>query len=427
LIPSLPEVNRSVAVAQTGSWLQRLAGFLGLGCLVAVGYMDPGNWATDLAGGSAYGYSLLWVVALSSLAAMLLQVLAVRLGVATGMDLAQACRASCSNGTARCYWLSCELAICATDLAEVIGTAIGLQLLFGLPLRWGVPLTALDVVVILWLQQHSFRYIEALVTALILVVGACFALNLFLVHPHWPALRRGLLPDAHILTDRNQLYLAVGIIGATVMPHNLYLHSSIVQTRRYRRDRRGRRAALQFASVDTVAALSLAFLVNAALLVLAAAVLHASGHRDVIDIQQAYRLLVPMLGTGAAALFGLALIASGQASAVSVTLAGQVVMEGLTKLRLSPWARRLLTRSLALVPAIAVTEYLGEHGIAQLLVLSQVILSLQLPLAIVPLLRFTADPVRMGALVSPHWLRAAGWTTATLIIALNGVLLARFL
>ncbi|HEX4023224.1 MAG TPA: Nramp family divalent metal transporter [Steroidobacteraceae bacterium] len=426
MIPSLPEVNRSVRIAETGPWLQRLAGFLGPGCLVAVGYMDPGNWATDLAGGSAYGYSLLWIVALSSLAAMLLQALAVRLGVATGMDLAQVCRASYSARATRWYWLSCEIAICATDLAEVIGTAIGLQLLFGIPLVWGVPLTALDVLVILWLQQRSFRYVEAVVTALILVVGVCFALNLLLTQLHWQALGRGLLPHADILSDPNKLYLAVGIIGATVMPHNLYLHSSIVQTRRYRRDRQGKRSALQFASVDTVGALSLAFVVNAGLLVLAAAVLHAAGHHDVIGIQQTYRLLAPVLGAGAAVLFGLALIASGQASALSATLAGQVVMEGLLNWRIAPWARRLLTRAIALLPAFAVAVCLGEHGIARLLILSQAILSLQLPFAIVPLIRFTSDPRRMGALVSPRWLRLAGWSTAAIIMALNGVLLVQF-
>ena len=325
--------------------------------------MDPGNWATDLAGGSAYGYSLLWVVALSSLAAMLLQMLAVRLGVATGLDLAQTCRASYRPRSTQLYWLSCELAICATDLAEVIGTAIGLRLLFGIPLVWGVALTSLDVLVILWLQQRSFRYVEAVVAALILV----------LTQPHWQALRRGLLPHADLFTDPHQIYLAIGIIGATVMPHNLYLHSSIVQTRRHRRDVHGRRSALQFASIDTVGALSLALLVNAGLLVLAAAVLHASGHRDVIGIQQAY--------------------------------AGQVVMEGLLNLRIASWARRLLTRLVAWLPALAVTIHFGAHGIARLLILSQATLSLQLPFAI----------------------SVAGWATAAIIIGLNGVLVAQFI
>jgi manganese transport protein len=417
------DMYRSIPVAEHGHWLRRFLGFAGPGYLVAVGYMDPGNWATDLAGGSAFGYALLWVVMLSNLMAMLLQVLSARLGIATGMDLAQACRRHYSRPATIAQWLLCEVAICATDMAEVIGTAIALNLLFGLSLTAGVLLTAADVLLVLWLQQRGFRYLEALVLALLITIFICISINMVLAQPQWHAVAAGFIPNRRAVTDPAMLYIAIGIIGATVMPHNLYLHSSTVQTRRFALTDAGRRNAARFATLDVVLALAFAFAVNAAILITSAAAFHGSGHRDVAEIQDAYRLLTPLLGTTAASfLFGLALLASGQSSTLTATLAGQVVMEGYMGLKLRPWLRRLLTRSIAMVPALIATLYYGESGVARLLILSQVILSLQLPFAVVPLIRFTSDRARMGVLVNPRWLTWLAWLVTMVILALNGAM-----
>ncbi|WP_318840941.1 Nramp family divalent metal transporter [Noviherbaspirillum aerium] len=415
---------RSVAVNESGHWIRRLLGFMGPGYLVAVGYMDPGNWATDLAGGSSFGYSLLWIIMLSNLMAILLQILAARLGIATGMDLAQACRAHYSRKSALAQWVICEIAICATDLAEVIGTAIALNLLFGIPLAWGVTLTVLDVLVVLWLQQRGFRYFEALIIGLLSIIFVCIVFNLILAQPQWREVAAGIIPNSQTITDPAMLYVAIGIIGATVMPHNLYLHSSTVQTRRYALDDKGRRNAMKWASIDVVIALLLALIVNGSILITAAAVFHASGHREVAEIQDAYHLLTPLLGTGMASiLFGLALLASGQSSTLTATLAGQVVMEGYIQLKMRPWLRRLLTRSIAIVPALVATIYYGESGTAKLLVFSQVVLSLQLPFAVIPLVRFTSDSKRMGSFANPRWVSCLAWLVAIIIVSLNGAML----
>ncbi|MDB5726903.1 MAG: divalent metal cation transporter [Noviherbaspirillum sp.] len=412
--------RRSISVRQHGHWFRRLLGFLGPGYLVAVGYMDPGNWATGLAAGSAFGYSLLWIVMLSNLMAMVLQTLAARLGIVTGLDLAQACRFTSSRPSCLAQWLLCEIAICATDLAEVIGTAIALNLLFGIPLVWGVSLTILDVLVVLWLQQRGFRYLEAVVIALLAVVVACFLINLALAQPQWAQVAAGLIPSHQAITDPKALYFAIGIIGATVMPHNLYLHSATVQTRRFDLTDAGKSNALRYATIDVVTALVIAFMVNAAIVITAAAVFHQNGHREVVEIQQAYHLLTPLMGTGIASLlFGLALLASGQSSTLTATLAGQIIMEGYLQLRLPVWARRLLTRMLAIVPALFVTAAYGESGIAKLLIFSQVVLSLQLPFAVIPLVRYTSDRTKMGKFVSPVWLTRLAWLVALIIIALN--------
>jgi manganese transport protein len=416
---------RSIGVRQHGHWFRRLLGFLGPGYLVAVGYMDPGNWATGLAAGSAFGYSLLWIVMLSNLMAMVLQTLSARLGIVTGLDLAQACRASSSRPSCLAQWLLCEIAICATDLAEVIGTAIALNLLFGIPLVWGVSLTIFDVLVVLWLQQRGFRYLEAVVISLLAVVVFCFLVNVILAQPQWAAVAGGLIPSRQAITDPKALYLAIGIIGATVMPHNLYLHSSTVQTRRFDLTDAGKRNALRYATIDVVTALIIAFMVNAAIVVTAAAVFHRSGHREVVEIQEAYHLLSPLMGAGIASLlFGIALLASGQSSTLTATLAGQIIMEGYLRLRLPVWARRLLTRMLAIVPALFVTAAYGESGIAKLLIFSQVVLSLQLPFAVIPLIRYTSDRARMGNFVSPAWLTRVAWLVALIIIALNVTMIA---
>jgi len=419
-----PGMLRSVAVTHKGHWIRRLLGFMGPGYLVAVGYMDPGNWATDLAGGSSFGYSLLWIIMLSNLMAILLQILSARLGIATGMDLAQACRQHYSRRSAICQWIICEIAICATDLAEVIGTAIALNLLFGIPLTWGVCLTVLDVLLVLWLQQRGFRYFEALIMSLLVVIFACIGANLMLASPQWSDVAAGLIPSAQTVTDPKMLYLAIGIIGATVMPHNLYLHSSTVQTRRFELSEEGRRNAIKYASIDVVIALIFALLVNASILMTSAAVFHTSGHHEVAEIQEAYHLLAPLLGTTAASfLFGLALLASGQSSTLTATLAGQVVMEGYVQLKMRPWLRRLLTRSVAIVPALVATIYYGESGTAKLLILSQVILSLQLPFAVVPLVRFTSDKAKMGVFANPVWLTRLAWAVVVIIVSLNAAML----
>lgn len=423
--PSLAEVNSTVAVRRSGPWWRRIGAFVGPGYLVAVGYMDPGNWATDIAGGSAFGYALLSVILLSNLMAMLLQALSARLGIAAGMDLAQACRANYSKPVSMVLWVLCEIAIIACDLAEVLGTAIALKLLFGIPLTWGVVITALDVFIILALQRFGFRKLEAFIIALLAVIAGCFAFELILSQPYMPDVLRGLMPTPEIVTDPERLYLAIGILGATVMPHNLYLHSSIVQTRAFDRDDRGKRDAIRWATIDSTVALGLAFFINAAILILAASTFHVAGRTEVAEIDEAYRLLAPMLGAGAAStLFAVALLAAGQNSTVTGTLAGQIVMEGFLRLKLPFWARRIITRGLAIGPAVVVVAAAGDRGATQLLVLSQVILSLQLPFAIVPLVRFTSDPKLMGRFASPAWLKWPAWVVAAVIIGLNVTLLA---
>ena len=403
-----------------GRWLRQLLGFMGPGYLIAVGYMDPGNWATDLAAGSGFGYSLLWVIMLSNLMAILLQVLAIRLGVASGMDLAQACRANSSRPSALFQWIACEIAICACDLAEVLGSAIALNLLFNIPLPWGVALTALDVLLVFWLQGRGMRYLEAMIIALLTLIFCCFAITVFMASPDWADVAGGLVPAPQKLANPEMLYLAIGIIGATVMPHNLYLHSSIVRYRKVAPGDAGKREAIKFATADIVIALFFAFLVNAAILIVSSAVFHERGQVQVAEIQDAHRLLSPMLGSAiASTLFALALLASGQSSTITATLAGQIVMEGFLQWRMKPWMRRLVTRSAAIVPALLVAGYYGESGVARLLVLSQVILSLQLPFAIVPLVRYTISRCQMGALVNPRWMTVTATMIAMLIIALN--------
>ncbi len=424
LRPSLPESYQTIGVPKgVGFWRKALA-FAGPGYMVAVGYMDPGNWATDIAGGSRFAYTLLSVVLFSNLMAILLQSLAVKLGVVTGRDLAQACRDHYSRPTSFLLWVGCEIAIAACDLAEVIGSAIALNLLFGIPLLWGVCLTAADVLLILLLQHKGFRYLEALVIALIATVGVCFAVELFLARPDFAAIAAGLIPRAQIVTNPAMLYIAIGILGATVMPHNLYLHSSIVQTRHVLPDDRSKREAIRFATLDSTLALLFAFFINAAILVLAAATFHSSGHREVADIGDAYRLLTPLLGTGiASVLFAVALLASGQNSTITGTLAGQIVMEGFLNIRLPAWLRRLITRLIAIIPAVIITALYGEKGVGALLILSQVILSLQLFFAVVPLVRFTSEKRKMGAFANGRLLTASAWGVALVIMGLNGWLL----
>jgi manganese transport protein len=397
---------------------------LGPAYLVAVGYMDPGNWATDLAAGSNYGYRLLWVVALSSLMAMVLQSLCCRLGIATGLDLAQACRRWLPQRWRLPLWLLAEVAIVACDLAELVGSAIALQLLFSLPLPWGVALTAADTLLLLALQHFGVRRIEALIIALVALVGACFAVELLLLQPSWSAVAAGFVPHPQSLRDGQQLYLAAGILGATVMPHNLYLHSALVQSRRWPEHPRARHWALRYATADAVLALLLAFLVNAAILVLAGGAFHGAVAEPVEDLSQAYHLLTPLLGTSlASVLFGVGLLAAGQSSTLTATLAGQVVMEGFLDLRLPAWQRRLLTRSLALIPALATVLLLGDQATNQLLVLSQVVLSLQLPFAVIPLVLFCGRRGLMGELQAPRWLQLLGWACAAVIVLINGSLL----
>jgi len=417
---SLPEVHGSVAIPDGAGFWRKLFAFAGPGYLVAVGYMDPGNWATDLAGGARYGYTLLSVIMLSNLMAILLQALAARLGIASGRDLAQACRDSYSRTTTVVLWVLCEIAIAACDLAEVIGAAIALNLLFHLPLTWGVLLTAADVLVVLFLQHRGFRYVEALVIGLILAIAGSFAIELWLSQPNLAAVAIGFVPRAEILRNPQMLYIAIGILGATVMPHNLYLHSSIVQTRKYVDTHESKREAIRFASIDSAVALMSALFINAAILVMAAAVFHGTSHEDVADIGDAYQLLSPLLGTGlASALFAVALLCSGQNATLTGTLAGQIVMEGFINLRIRPWLRRLLTRLLAIVPAIIVIYLYGERGTGPLIILSQVVLSLQLPFAVFPLVMFTSDPHKMGAFVTPRWMQALAWIVAVVIAALN--------
>ncbi len=425
LAPSLAEVHRSVEVSGA-TWFRKLIAFAGPGYLVAVGYMDPGNWATDLAGGSRFGYTLLSVILLSNLMAVLLQGLASKLGIVTGRDLAQACRDHYSPRVALFLWVMCEIAIAACDLAEVIGSAIGLNLLFGIPIPWGIALTAFDVLIVLYLQNKGFRVLEALVITLVAVVGGCFLFELIISRPELRAVARGFVPTFDVISDPEKLYIAIGILGATVMPHNLYLHSSIVQTRKYAENREGKREAVRFAFIDSTIALTFALFINAAILIVAAATFHTTGHTGVAEIQDAHKLLTPLLGvSGASAVFAIALLASGQNSTLTGTLAGQIVMEGFLEIRIRPWLRRLLTRAIAIVPAAFVAILYGASGTAKLLVFSQVILSLQLSFAVFPLVRFTSDRAKMGEFVNSTGLRVAAYAVAFIIATLNGWLLVQ--
>ena len=418
--PSLPESHRTVLIAPGAGFWRKMLAFSGPGYLVAVGYMDPGNWATDLAGGSAFGYTLLCVILLSNLMAILLQALCARLGIATQRDLAQACHDHYSPAISFALWILCELAICACDLAEVIGSAIALNLLFGIPIVVGVCITALDVLAVLYLQNKGFRYIEALVVVLILTIGSCFLLEIIFAKPNLAEVFAGFLPKSEVVTHRDMLYIAIGILGATVMPHNLYLHSSVVQTRKYEQTAAGKAEAIKFATIDSSAALMFALFINAAILIVAAATFHTRGQHGVAEIQDAYKLLTPMLGVPfASALFAFALLASGQNSTLTGTLAGQIVMEGFLNIRLRPWLRRLITRLIAIVPAVLTAAFFGTSGTAKLLLLSQVILSMQLSFAVIPLILFTSDRRKMGEFVSPRWLQALAWSTATIIVVLN--------
>jgi manganese transport protein len=421
---SLAEVHRSIVVPTTASFWRKLFAFSGPGFLVAVGYMDPGNWATDLAGGAKFGYTLLVIVMISNFMAILLQHLCIKLGVATGRDLAQACRDHYSTPTVWCLWILCETAIAACDLAEVVGSAIALQLLFGIPLVWGCIITALDVLAVLFLQTKGFRYIEALVITLIATIASCFAAELIFSKPSLVGVMLGFVPGPRIVTNQEMLYISIGIIGATVMPHNLYLHSSIVQTRKFEQTSEGKREAIKYASIDSAGALMFALFINAAILVLAASAFHWSGHENVAEIQDAYKLLSPLLGVSfASVLFAVALLASGQNSTLTGTLAGQVVMEGFLNIRLRPWLRRLITRALAIIPAVLVIGILGESKTTQLLIASQVVLSMQLGFAVWPLLRFTDEKAKMGEFANRVWLKILGWMTAAIIIVLNVKLL----
>ncbi len=419
--PSLPESHRTIAIAPGAGFWRKLLAFSGPGYLVAVGYMDPGNWATDLAGGSGFGYTLLSIILLSNLMAILLQALCARLGIATQRDLAQACHDHYSQPVSFALWIICELAICACDLAEVIGSAIALNLLFKIPLVIGVCITALDVLAVLYLQNKGFRYIEALVVVLILTIGGCFLFEVIFSKPELQAVLSGFVPRSEIIRNRDMLYIAIGILGATVMPHNLYLHSSVVQTRNYEQSSAGKSEAIKFATIDSSVALMFALFINAAILIVAAATFHSHGQHDVAEIQDAYKLLSPTLGIPiASALFAFALLASGQNSTLTGTLAGQIVMEGFLNIRLRPWLRRLITRLIAIIPAVIIAALFGASGTAKLLLLSQVILSLQLSFAVIPLVLFTSDRRKMGQFVSPLWLRTLAWITTAVIVLLNG-------
>ena len=424
---SLADVHRSIAVQRSGPAWRRAAAFLGPGYLVAVGYMDPGNWATSLAGGSKFGYTLLVVALVSNIMAIVLQSLCARLAIASGRDLAQACRDAYPKPVALLLWLLAEIAIIATDIAEVIGTAIGLNLIFGIPLELGVVITALDVFLILYLQRLGFRWVEALIITLLGVIAVCFAIQIALADPDWGQVIRGFAPTTQIVTNPNMLYIALGIIGATVMPHNLYLHSGIVQTRAYGHTVPEKKEALKFATIDSTVALCFALLINASILILAAATFHKAGHHDVAELGKAQELLQPLLGASIApSLFAIALLCCGLNSTVTATMAGQIVMEGFLRIRLPAWARRLVTRLVAIVPAIAVTLIYGEGQTAKLLILSQVVLSLQLPFAVVPLVMFTASKAKMGELVAPRWLSLIAAIIAAIIIMLNLKLLFDF-
>jgi manganese transport protein len=421
---SLSEVHSTIPVPKQGSWLRRLLAFSGPGYIVSVGYMDPGNWATDIAGGSKYGYTLLSVIMLSNLMAILLQALSARLGIVTGRDLAQACRDAYPRSVGVVLWFACELAIIACDLAEVVGTAIALKLLFGIPLIGGALITGLDAFLILLLMNKGFRFLEAFIIALLVIIAICFFVQIALAAPPIAGVLGGFLPSSEIVTNPEMLYIAISIIGATVMPHNLYLHSSIVQTRRFDRDDKGLRGAIRWATADSTIALMLALFVNAAILIVAAAVFHANGKTDVAEIEDAYALLSPLLGAGVASiLFAIALLASGLNSTVTATLAGQIVMEGFLRIRIPHWARRLLTRAVAIVPVVVVTALYGETGTAKLLILSQVVLSMQLPFAVVPLVQFVSDRKKMGTFAISRSTAIVAWIVAAIILILNFKLL----
>lgn len=422
--PSLPEANASLSVPKSGGFWRKMLAFSGPGYLIAVGYMDPGNWATDLAGGSRFGYTLLSVIMISNLMAILLQSLALRLGIATGRDLAQACRDHFDPKVSFVLWILCEVAIIACDLAEVIGSAIALNLLFGIPLVWGVLLTAFDVMILLLLQNRGFRWLEAVVITLVATVGICFGAEIIFSRPEISGIVNGFIPSPQIITNPEMLYIAIGILGATVMPHNLYLHSSVAQTRAYERNATGKREAIKFATIDSTFALIFALFINAAILIVAAATFHTSGNTEVAEIEDAYKLLSPLLGAaGASTLFAVALLASGQNSTLTGTLAGQIVMEGFLDIRVRPWLRRLVTRLIAIVPAVLVTLFYGASGTAKLLVLSQVVLSFQLSFAVFPLIMFTSDKLKMGEFVNPLWRKILGYFVAVVIAGLNAWLL----
>ncbi len=425
--PSLAGMFASIRVATNGSFWRKLAAFLGPGYLVATGYMDPGNWATSLAGGSKFGYALLAVALLSNLMAIVLQALCARLGVGSGRDLAQACRDAFPRAVSLPLWLLAEIAIAATDLAEIIGTAIGLNLLFGIPLEIGVLITALDVFLILGMQAMGFRWVEAFILGMLGIIAACFAIQIAMADPDWSEVIRGFAPTTQIVANREMLYLALGILGATVMPHNLYLHSGLVQTRAYGDSVPERKEAIRLATIDSTVALCLALLINASILILAAATFHKAGQTDVAELDQVHSFLEPLLGSKLApSLFAIALLCCGLSSTVTATLSGQIVMEGFINIKLAPWLRRLTTRMVAIVPAAVVTIYAGEKGTAQLLIFSQVVLSLQLPFAIVPLVMFTASRAKMGEFTAPRWLTAIAVLIAALVIALNVKLLVDF-
>lgn len=424
---SLSEIRHTIVVPKNASFLRKMAAFAGPGFLVAVGYMDPGNWATDIAGGARFGYSLLSVIMISNFMAILLQHLCAKLGIVTGRDLAQACRDHYPQRTVWFLWIICEIQIIACDLAEVVGSAIALNLLFGIPLIYGCIITAADVLVILYLQNKGFRYIEALVITLIAIMGGCFAAELFFVKPNFFDVMAGFIPSAEIVKNPGMLYISIGIIGATVMPHNLYLHSAIVQTRNYEKSYRGKREAIKFATIDSSIALMFALFINGSILIVAASAFHFSGHRDVAEIQEAYKLLSPLLGVSAASfVFVFALLASGQNSTLTGTFAGQIIMEGFITIRLQPWLRRIITRGLAIVPAVVVIGCYGESKTTELIIASQVVLSMQLGFAVWPLMRFTSDKEKMGEFVNPRRIKVLGWTTTGILIALNAKLLLDF-
>jgi manganese transport protein len=423
VLPSLPESHRTIPFSSGASWIRKILAFAGPGYLVAVGYMDPGNWATDIGGGSKFGYTLLSVILISNLMAMFLQALSAKLGIATGRDLAQACREQYSRRTGLFLWVICEIAIAACDLAEVLGSAVALKLLFGLPLLAGVLITAFDVLIVLALQGRGFRLVEAFVVTLIGSIAACFAYEIFFAHPLWREAAIGFIPRAEILRNREMLYIAIGILGATVMPHNLYLHSSIVQTRAFGSSTRDRREAVRYAIFDSTLALGFALFINAAILVLGAAAFHSRGLHNVAEIADAYKLLSPVLGASlASTLFACALLASGQNSTLTGTLAGQIVMEGFLDIRLKPWLRRLITRSIAIIPAALVIGLAGENKVTSLLILSQVILSFQLPFAVIPLIRFTGDRSRMGEFANSRFTTVVAWVVAAAILFFNAEL-----
>lgn len=427
-IPSLPESFKTIPISSGWPWWRKLLAFSGPGYLVAVGYMDPGNWATDLAAGSAFNYTLLSIILLSNGMAILLQHLAGKLGIVTGRDLAQACRDSFSPGVTFIFWVLCEIAICACDLAEIIGSAIALKLLCNIPLIVGVCLTALDVLILLYFQKFNFRFIEAIVIVLMTIIAACFIYEIIISGPDCALIMQGLIPDPAIMVDREKLYLAIGIIGATVMPHNLYLHSSVVQTRKYADTLPGKREAIKYSTLDTTIALSLAFFINAAILIVAASMFYTHGYHHVADIEEAYKLLTPLLQAPlASTLFAVALLASGQNSTLTGTLAGQIVMEGFLNMQLKPWVRRLITRGIAIIPAIMCVYFYGESGVAHLLLVSQVVLSFQLAFAIIPLIMFTSDPNKMGDFINPGWITVFSWLSAGLIIGLNVLYLINFI